>query len=278
MRWRFWQHAAACGWRVVMGGPEPANYRGAVSGRGRARHRVAAKASSRWKRILRGDAASAQIPGLIFRGRGRRGRYRRRAHCSPISMRSRGPTASASISTQYLRAWREHHGAGSVSVITARGCPYHCRWCSHSTFGKTHRRRGARAVVGRSGVDPRALPARQLWFADDVFTIHHGWLDEYAARDAAPRTARSLRVHHARRSPERRAWPRNLRNWAATACGSARKAARSACSMPWSAASPSRRCATRWRSCKATASAPACSSCGATRARSSRISRPPTST
>ena len=42
---------------------------------------------------------------------------------------------------RYLRVWREHHGAGSVSVITARGCPYHCRWCSHSTFGKTHRRR-----------------------------------------------------------------------------------------------------------------------------------------
>ena len=41
---------------------------------------------------------------------------------------------------QYLRVWRENHGAGSVSVITARGCPYHCRWCSHSVYGKTHRR------------------------------------------------------------------------------------------------------------------------------------------
>ena len=32
-----------------------------------------------------------------------------------ISTRSPGRTASASISTQYLRVWREHHGAGSVS-------------------------------------------------------------------------------------------------------------------------------------------------------------------
>src|SRR5439155_18460060 len=36
---------------------------------------------------------------------------------------------------RYLDVWRRHHGKGSVSVITARGCPYHCRWCSHSTFG-----------------------------------------------------------------------------------------------------------------------------------------------
>ena len=46
---------------------------------------------------------------------------------------------------RYLQVWRERHGTGSVSVITARGCPYHCRWCSHSTFGKTHRRRSPEA-------------------------------------------------------------------------------------------------------------------------------------
>jgi radical SAM superfamily enzyme YgiQ (UPF0313 family) len=33
-----------------------------------------------------------------------------------------------------------------VSVITARGCPYHCTWCSHSTFGKN-----APAAIGARG-------------------------------------------------------------------------------------------------------------------------------
>ena len=82
---------------------------------------------------------------------------------------------------QYLRVWCEHHGAGSVSVITARGCPYHCRWCSHSTFGKTHRRRSAASVVDEVEWILNRYHPEQLWFADDVFTIHHGWLDAYSA-------------------------------------------------------------------------------------------------
>ena len=70
---------------------------------------------------------------------------------------------------------------GSVSVITARGCPYHCRWCSHSTFGKTHRRRSARAVVDEVEWILNRYSPDMLWMADDVFTIHHGWILEYAA-------------------------------------------------------------------------------------------------
>jgi len=30
-------------------------------------------------------------------------------------------------------------------------------------------------------LDTAALPADMLWLADDVFTIHHGWIQEYAA-------------------------------------------------------------------------------------------------
>ena len=66
-------------------------------------------------------------------------------------------------------------------MITARGCPYECRWCSHEVYGKTHRRRKAASVtdelewiIGRYDPD-------MLWFADDVFTIHHGWLTQFAA-------------------------------------------------------------------------------------------------
>ena len=41
-----------------------------------------------------------------------------------------------------------------------------------------------------------------LWMADDVFTIHHGWLLEYARGDEAARHSHSVRVHHARGPPE----------------------------------------------------------------------------
>ena len=83
--------------------------------------------------------------------------------------------------SQYLDVWRKHHGQGSVSLITARGCPYHCRWCSHEVFGKTHRRRKPASVADELAWLINRYQPEMGWMADDVFTIHHGWLFEYAA-------------------------------------------------------------------------------------------------
>jgi anaerobic magnesium-protoporphyrin IX monomethyl ester cyclase len=82
---------------------------------------------------------------------------------------------------RYVATWREHHGTGSVSMITARGCPYHCRWCSHEVFGKSHRRRTPAAVADELEWCVRQYHPEMAWMADDVFTIHHGWLFQYAA-------------------------------------------------------------------------------------------------
>jgi anaerobic magnesium-protoporphyrin IX monomethyl ester cyclase len=82
---------------------------------------------------------------------------------------------------RYVDVWRQHHGMGSVSLITARGCPYHCRWCSHEVFGKTHRRRKPASVVDELEWLINRYQPQMAWMADDVFTIHHGWLFQYAA-------------------------------------------------------------------------------------------------
>jgi radical SAM superfamily enzyme YgiQ (UPF0313 family) len=82
---------------------------------------------------------------------------------------------------RYLETWRLHHQAGSVSLITARGCPYDCRWCSHAVFGKTHRRRRPDLVVDELEALLHRYNPDMLWIADDVFTIHHGWLSEFAS-------------------------------------------------------------------------------------------------
>jgi radical SAM superfamily enzyme YgiQ (UPF0313 family) len=82
---------------------------------------------------------------------------------------------------RYVDTWRQHHGQGSVSLITARGCPYHCRWCSHEVFGKTHRRRNPVLVADELEWLLQRYQPEMAWMADDVFTIHHGWLFRYAA-------------------------------------------------------------------------------------------------
>lgn len=82
---------------------------------------------------------------------------------------------------RYVKTWRDAHGQGSVSFITARGCPYKCRWCSHQVFGMTHRRRDPIAVVNEVEWLLNQYSPDMMWVADDVFTIHHGWIREYAA-------------------------------------------------------------------------------------------------
>jgi anaerobic magnesium-protoporphyrin IX monomethyl ester cyclase len=83
--------------------------------------------------------------------------------------------------SRYVEVWRTHHGMGSVSLITARGCPYHCKWCSHEVFGKTHRRRKPVSVADELEWLINRYQPQMAWMADDVFTIHHGWLFQYAA-------------------------------------------------------------------------------------------------
>ena len=85
----------------------------------------------------------------------------------------------------YLGAWREHHGSGSVSLITARGCAYRCDWCSHSVFGRSHRRRSPDACADEVEWLVATYQPDRLWYADDVFTIHHGWLARFASELAS---------------------------------------------------------------------------------------------
>ncbi|MBI3941437.1 MAG: B12-binding domain-containing radical SAM protein [Chloroflexi bacterium] len=80
----------------------------------------------------------------------------------------------------YIRVWQEHHGLGSVSLICARGCPYTCAWCSHSVYGESHRRRSPENVVQEVELIREMYNPGQLWYADDVFTIHRSWFLKYA--------------------------------------------------------------------------------------------------
>ncbi len=91
------------------------------------------------------------------------------------------PDRAAIDQHAYVNVWREHHGMGSVSLITARGCPFTCTWCSHSVFGYSHRRRSPTNVVDEVEQIVSTYAPDMLWYADDVFTINHKWLFEYAA-------------------------------------------------------------------------------------------------
>lgn len=182
---RILQAAKEAGWQTVVGGPEPASYieeylsAGAdvvVIGEGEITlEELAPILKSRAFHLL------GQVNGIAFRGEdGSVHRTPPRAQIPDIDAQP-WPSRDSVPIRRYLQTWREHHGAGSVSLITARGCPYDCQWCSHAVYGRTHRRRKPVSVVDELEWILNSYGPDMIWMADDVFTIHHGWLFQYAA-------------------------------------------------------------------------------------------------
>lgn len=177
--------AKQLGWRTVVGGPEPGAYvpeylsAGAdvvVIGEGEITLEELVPA-------LRAPSVDQlqQIDGIAFRSAdGSVARTKPRVQIKDIDKQP-WPARESIDMARYVDTWRQHHGMGSVSLITARGCPYHCRWCSHEVFGKTHRRRNPVLVADELEWLVQRYHPEMAWMADDVFTIHHGWLFRYAA-------------------------------------------------------------------------------------------------
>ncbi len=90
---------------------------------------------------------------------------------------------------KYLDTWEKYHGQRSVSLITARGCAFTCKWCSHSVYGWTHRRRKPEQVLAEIQEIIARYQPTHLWFADDVFTVNKRWLIKFHGlmRDAGIR-------------------------------------------------------------------------------------------
>jgi radical SAM superfamily enzyme YgiQ (UPF0313 family) len=123
----------------------------------------------------------SEVAGLVYRDE--HGRARRTAPRALIRDLDAQPWPARDLIDlgPYLGAWRERHGHGSLSLLTARGCPYTCRWCSRSVFGESHRRRSPQNVADEVAHLRGAYAPEQLWYVDDVFTIHKGWTLQYAA-------------------------------------------------------------------------------------------------
>ncbi len=77
----------------------------------------------------------------------------------------------------YLDTWKNAHGYSSVSMNTMRGCPYTCRWCSHSVYGVSYRRRSPEKTVEEIKYVTERYNPDMFWFVDDVFTVSHRWLN-----------------------------------------------------------------------------------------------------
>ena len=63
-----------------------------------------------------------------------------------------------------------------VSMVTSRGCPFRCRYCSQVYVGGTYRAHGPERVVAEMVRAVRDLHAREIVFFDETFTLHSDWV------------------------------------------------------------------------------------------------------
>jgi radical SAM superfamily enzyme YgiQ (UPF0313 family) len=181
--------AAVCrsaGALVVLGGPEPPHYAEQYLERG-ADFVVVGEGERTLEELLprllaeRDARDLVDVAGLVYRDEtGRVVRTPPRGLIAELDAQPL-PDREAIDVDAYVDAWRRHHGTGSVSLLTARGCPFTCRWCSRSVFGETHRRRSVAAVADEVALLRERYRPDMLWYVDDVFTIHKGWTLAYAA-------------------------------------------------------------------------------------------------
>jgi radical SAM superfamily enzyme YgiQ (UPF0313 family) len=172
-------------WTVVLGGPESANYASEYLGAGADVIVVGEGELTLTELVsllpLHGPHRLHDVDGVVFRDEtGAIVHTRERAKVPDLDSLP-WPDREAIDHQLYLDAWKTHHGASSINLITARGCPYRCNWCSHAVYGFTHRRRSPADVADEVQWIVERYNPDQVWYADDVFTISHPWLANYTA-------------------------------------------------------------------------------------------------
>jgi anaerobic magnesium-protoporphyrin IX monomethyl ester cyclase len=181
--------AREAGWRVIVGGPEPGAYAQEFLESG-ADFVVFGEGESTMQELLTAfrdgggkscDAWKAKIAGVAYLDDA--GAFHQnppRVQIADLDAQP-WPAREAIDLHRYVNTWRTHHQQGSVNFITARGCPYKCRWCSHQVYGQTHRRRNPVKVVDEVEWLLSEYTPDIAWVSDDVFTINHEWIRRYAA-------------------------------------------------------------------------------------------------
>ena len=176
--------ARDAGWITVVGGPEPGAYSREYLQAG-ARFVVSGEGELTMQELLVALRSHqpdfSKIDGLsFFDSDGKFCQNPPRRQIANLDLQP-WPARNAIDIHRYVETWRTHHGSGSVNFITARGCPFHCNWCSHQVFGQSHRRRNPVKVVDEVEWLLSEYHPDMVWVSDDVFTINHQWLRSYAA-------------------------------------------------------------------------------------------------
>lgn len=176
------------GCRTLAGGPDPVQYMDAyfdmgveVVVVGEGEHTLLALMEHLQKHHWQWDWDELQgIDGIAFRHDGKLVQTKARKLIRPLDSLP-WPERRRSDLEPYLAAWRKRHGETALSMVTSRGCPYHCSWCSKQVYGDTFRRRSVDDVIDELLYLKKEYQPDQIWFADDLFTLNKSWIRRFCS-------------------------------------------------------------------------------------------------
>jgi anaerobic magnesium-protoporphyrin IX monomethyl ester cyclase len=121
------------------------------------------------------------VPGLIVRREGRLVRGPHRPFLKDLDALPL-PAWDLVDMERYLDEWQKRTGERRAAVLTSRGCPFDCSWCSKPTFGRTFRQQSPARVVEELVALKTRYGVDYVRFCDDVFGISRPWIDELIDR------------------------------------------------------------------------------------------------
>ena len=89
---------------------------------------------------------------------------------------------------RYLEHWKDLNGYASLTISTARGCPYGCEWCRDAVHGPEFRQRSPEHVAAEVAALKAQYGIDRLRVVDDVDGISRDWVEAWA-QSAAERDA-----------------------------------------------------------------------------------------
>jgi anaerobic magnesium-protoporphyrin IX monomethyl ester cyclase len=125
----------------------------------------------------RGEKELSQIPGIVYNGLNRKIVYNPPRKL--ISNLDSIPLPSRDLfdNKAYMNYYQQTHGHLITSIISSRGCPYHCDFCSKPVFGDSYRERSAKNVLDEIE-DVLSYGYEYVFFQDDCFTLNQKRVEE----------------------------------------------------------------------------------------------------
>ncbi|MGD0951959.1 MAG: radical SAM protein [Methanotrichaceae archaeon] len=110
------------------------------------------------------------IKGIAYRQDGRDS-FTPKRELEPDLDRIAFPARDLFPNQDYINHWKKRFGYAITTVMTTRGCPFCCEFCSNAVFGESYRERSPENVLDEVE-EALSFGYDRIHFADDVFTLN----------------------------------------------------------------------------------------------------------